>query len=79
MEGGSNGRKPFSIYTDEKQKHFDVENESSWFYNELKDIYEIYDSHDREKMQRLLADSLVAMRVIDMAKRSADIEFDEDR
>ena len=79
VEGGSNGRKPFSIYTDEKQEHFDVENENSWFYNELKDIFEIYDNHDREKMQSLLADSLTAMRVIDMAKRSAGIEFDEDR
>ncbi len=79
VDGGSNGRKPFGIYTEEKQEHFDVENDGSWFYNELKDICDIYDQKDREAMDILLKDSLIAMRVIDMAKESAGIIFEQDR
>lgn len=78
VEGGSNGPKPFSIYTSEKQEHFDVENDKSWFYNELKDICDIYNGHDKDKMKSLLNNSLMAMRVIDKAKKSAGISFEED-
>lgn len=78
VHGGSNGPKPFTVCINGTEELFDVDDKSSWLFDELNDFYTVYDEDDRDKMDELLKQSEIAMSVIEEAKTSAAIVFDDD-
>lgn len=79
VHGGSNGPKPFTVCIDGNEEFFDEDGGTSWLYDELNDFYHYYDEDNREMMKSLLDLSDLAMWVVDEAKRSAGIVFEEDK
>ncbi len=79
VDGGSNGRKPFKVSCNDEENKYDIENDHSWFYNELNDFYSIISNRNMEEANSLLNNTISVMNIIDKAKASADIVFEDEK
>ena len=78
VDGGSNGHKPFTVCIGDQSERYDIVNNHSFLFSELKAFADICISNNEAAMKGLWIYTESAMKVIDRAKESANIVFAED-
>lgn len=77
MDDNINNKKAFDLYKNNQKHHYDIENNYR-FINEFECFKEIIQNNDYSKMLELLNNTKEVMELLDKARKSANIIFEDD-